>query len=449
MLQIICGAEMRFIILFKKIIDSGNVYKRIPIDLSLQYEDEDLIVFSDGEIKSSNNVLLLGYKTFSDSYVGIKQGFKDLFELDRIYDGKYFVIDLNSNRIFTDPLGLQHTYVCDSAVASEAKLIRMVLGHRYSTMLSPGKIYRVCLDSGRVNLEYTGNLINNINIPQEYIANIDYVTDIYYSLVREKVRAISEYVNESVKNVYISFSGGIDSSVVAKLCSDVLGEVNLITVCVEGSHDDKFSRVSAELLGLREQHIVHYVDVDDVSNILGDVVRLIEDWRLMQVSLALPLYIALKNYVGNNVLLMGQGSDEMFGGYKKYLDAYVSGGEEYALREMLLDIYLSYRNNFCREQKLADIFMCRLYYPLITPGAVALALNIPMNYKIRGGFDEVRKWVIRDLATKLGLPKDIVYRRKKALQYSSGIQRIIVRALGKHYRSVLYDIYMEMLREVY
>ncbi|HXW01846.1 MAG TPA: asparagine synthase-related protein, partial [Candidatus Nitrosotenuis sp.] len=52
----------------------------------------------------------------------------------------------------------------------------------------------------------------------------------------EKIRsAVSETVSE--KKIGIAFSGGVDSSVVAKICSDMNYDVTLLTIGFAGSHD--------------------------------------------------------------------------------------------------------------------------------------------------------------------------------------------------------------------
>ncbi len=434
---------MRFAVVFKKLVNTEGLDDKIGLEK--RYEDEVLAVYADEDVVYENGKLLLGYRTFGDGPIRSINEVERLVEYDDLFDGKYLQIDLDKCLLFSDPVGLQQVYVGDGVLASEKKLVKRVSGMSHIFPLSPGKLYGVNIQNDTFNLNYVRSISSLFRSSDNYFSSLDNFSKLYLSLVRRKIMAIKKYVNGDVKDVYISFSGGVDSSVVAKLSSDLIGNVNLVTVCAKDSFDEANSRRSAELLGLKTRHIIHYIDKETILGEIKDVIYVIEDWRLMQVSLALPLHILMKSYASDSVVLMGQGSDEMFGGYKKYLNLLSSQGAEAANREMLLDIYLSYRNNFSREQKLADFHKCRLYYPLITPASVILAGMAPLSFKIKDEHDEVRKWVIRRVAEYIGLPDDIALRHKKALQYSSKVQQLLLKTFGRKRRDALLKIYDEVM----
>ena len=52
------------------------------------------------------------------------------------------------------------------------------------------------------------------------------------------------------------------------------------------------------------------------------------------------------------------------------------------------------------------------------------SLQVPINLKINLVKD-IRKVVLREAALKAGMPEDIAYRPKKAMQYSSGLQKFV------------------------
>ena len=436
---------MRFALVFKKFIGGENLEIFAEAGFTRVYEDEDIALYSIGNAEFDGSKVLIGYRLHGSGPPNLKLGpGLSLLEFDMMLDGKYLMVDLDNSILFSDPLGLQPVYVSDGVLGSEKKIVKMASGGAPLSVLPPGRIYRYSVSrylvlSGGVNIY--GWLSQDGFIWDD----MDMYIDEYLKLINLKFKALARYVNQGVKSVYISFSGGVDSSVVARLASTFINDVRLLTVCDRGSHDDRYSKLSASLLGLEDRHITRYVDVGDVGEYVYDVVRVIEEWGLMHVSLAIPVYLAYREYVDGGLLLMGQGSDEMFGGYSKYLDILRARGAEEVAREMAKDVLLSYRFNFLREQKLADWFGGRLEYPLLTPAAVAMALSCPLEFKIRGVDDGVRKWVVRGLAERLGLPDDIVYRGKKALQYSSRIQRLVVKALGKNYAGRLFDIYREVI----
>jgi len=45
--------------------------------------------------------------------------------------------------------------------------------------------------------------------------------------------------------------------------------------------------------------------------------------------------------------------------------------------------------------------------------------------KVRSPSDGLRKWILRDVATKLGMPPEIALRPKKAIQHASGVEKVI------------------------
>ena len=57
------------------------------------------------------------------------------------------------------------------------------------------------------------------------------------------------------------------------------------------------------------------------------------------------------------------------------------------------------------------------------------AMVIPASEKILSATDSLRKRPVRALAKNLGLPDSIVSRPKKAMQYGSGVQKIVTKLL--------------------
>ncbi|WP_296861712.1 asparagine synthetase B [uncultured Methanobrevibacter sp.] len=231
---------------------------------------------------------------------------------------------------------------------------------------------------------------------------------------------------EGLDKLGVIFSGGVDSSILALLLQDISCnkklDITLYAVGRDGSKDLDAAKYAAEYLGLPLK--TQIIDEDLIKQHIGEVVGAIGDDNLMKVGVGLTTYFATKIAAadGQKVVFSGQGADELFGGYNRYLKSYEEGNLDLDIRE---DISNMYHVNLERDDACAMLNSVELRLPFLDKSLVEYAINLPAKNKISGSGDVLRKNILRKFAYNEGLDTEIAYRPKKAAQYGTGIDKIL------------------------
>jgi len=239
--------------------------------------------------------------------------------------------------------------------------------------------------------------------------NITY-EDVLYNLLTNNIPSLG------VKKVAVLLSGGLDSSIILALLMDFY-DVNVYTVGAKDSKDIDNAIEVAEHFSIKKHNII-YLNKTNVKNAMESLLKNYTDLSVVDLSFEIPYYIALSNLKEKHVFT-GQGSDELFGGYKKY---------EKNPELMEKDILRLLTITLPREQKIANDFGKVLHTPFICTEMVKFSLSLPVKEKI----DVERKIIVRKLAKKIGLPESVIKRKKIAMQYGSGTMKIL-RQIAKDY----------------
>lgn len=241
------------------------------------------------------------------------------------------------------------------------------------------------------------------------------------------IKSVEKRVS-GLDRVGILFSGGIDSTILATINKTLGIETTLYTVGHENSIDLKVSKKTAETMDIPLK--IKNVDITDVKRYLPMVLDAIEEFNIMKLGVGMPAYIAaeMAHSDGLKVMLSGQGADELFGGYHRYLKSYEDNGE-LAQEDLKNDILNLYHVNLQRDDAVTMANSVELRVPYLDLDIINTAMNIPMKYKINGKDDNLRKCILREVGAELGVPEKIVNRPKKAAQYGSGIHKMLKKVL--------------------
>ncbi|MBQ4411332.1 MAG: asparagine synthase [Candidatus Methanomethylophilus sp.] len=240
------------------------------------------------------------------------------------------------------------------------------------------------------------------------------------------------------QDVAVAFSGGIDSSLVAALAKRHANSVRLYTVGTGGSHDVEAAREVAPLLGL-ELTVIDLPDGDIVEN-LREMISATGTESPLTLAFEMPLFCVMRNCPEGTVL-GGQGADELFAGYNKYV-----GMKDLQMRdEMAKDLAKLYTATKPHEAAMGRHFGKTMKYAYLDKDIVALSRNAPTE-ALRPIDEDVRKKLLSDAACDLGFGF-LADRKKKAAQYGSGMMDA-VRRVCKSKGCTYNELVAELVRSV-
>jgi len=224
----------------------------------------------------------------------------------------------------------------------------------------------------------------------------------------------------------VAFSGGIDSTLAAHYLKEAGGDIELICVGVGSQREYRDALRAAEALGLDVD--IHPFTEEELEDSLDEVMLSVEDCNPMKIGVAAPLYFMARQAVeeGQATIFSGNGSDELFGGYHRYLVQWLNEGEK-AGDSMYRDVVESWRNNYDRDVKVCKDLGARLVLPFADARVIRFGLGVPTEYKLPSSIGKPRKIILRKLAKRLGFPAEVADRPKKAAQYSTGVHKALNR----------------------
>ncbi len=229
------------------------------------------------------------------------------------------------------------------------------------------------------------------------------------------VKAIRKRIPSHNIKIGILFSGGVDSTLIAKVCKDNGLDATCYTTVIDNpigqpAHDLLAAKKTARKYGFR--HRILKVKEAEIPSIAKEVVETIEEAHAVKAAVGMPFLIAAKQARkdGCKILFSGLGAEELFAGYKRHKDSNDVNDE------CLAGLQWMYERDLYRDDTITMRNGLELRVPFLDKELTEFSLSIPPELKIKDG---VEKYLLRRAAVGLGLSEDDAFRPKKAAQYGS------------------------------
>ncbi|MCR5724014.1 MAG: asparagine synthase B [Treponema sp.] len=257
---------------------------------------------------------------------------------------------------------------------------------------------------------------------------------------KSDIAVLKTGLEEAVKKQLMSdvpygvlLSGGLDSSIIAAITQKFASKrvesgsteeawwprLHSFAIGLEGSPDLAAARKAAEYIGT-VHHEVHFT-VQEALDALPDVIYHIETYDITTVRASTPMYLLARviKSMGIKMVLSGEGSDELFGGYLYFHKAPNAREfhEELVRKMSKLHLY-----DCLRANKSLSAWGVEGRVPFLDKEFIDIAMRVnptdKMCVKLADGKQRMEKWILRKAFEDM-LPADICWRQKE--QFSDGV----------------------------
>ena len=243
-------------------------------------------------------------------------------------------------------------------------------------------------------------------------------------LLDEMENAVKETVTD--KKIGVAFSGGVDSTLLAKLVKDMGHDIHLLTIGFQDSHDINFAKEVNQILNF--PHSISEIDPEKFKEVSQKINQTIKSdnlsWNENSIAFYYVAELAQKN--GLKTVVTANGIDELFCGYNSYREAIEKGEDEVV--KMMNDKLKNEKEMMVAINAVTAEFGVTMIQPFLLPNFIEYAKKIPVSEKIHGPDDMQRKHPIRELAMDYGIPEVAAQKQKKALQYGSQIHKSLLKS---------------------
>ena len=268
--------------------------------------------------------------------------------------------------------------------------------------------------------------------------------------VEEAARQVRATLEDSIRvrvdtdlTVGVILSGGLDSTLTLLHVREMHPDCVAFTIGTPGSEDVAYARRVTRDLGVHHE-VIELTPGDIRLPDIREAIRmseLTEYGDVINAVISRPLFARVRG-CGVKVVLCGDGSDELFGGYEMYQQP------DPVLRQRIFQHKLGNlgRTELQRVDRTSMGQGVEARVPFLDLALVRLAMRLPIDLKLRDGQE---KWILRHAFADV-LPGYVRQRRKNPLSHSSGLHervRLYRSQFPRIYRSFGYEQLGPMRRD--
>ncbi|WP_303961930.1 asparagine synthase B [Succinatimonas hippei] len=226
----------------------------------------------------------------------------------------------------------------------------------------------------------------------------------------------------------VLLSGGLDSSVISAIAKHFaerrvedddkteawFPRLHSFAIGLEGAPDLKKARVVADYLGT-VHHEIHYT-IEEGIDALRDVIYHIETYDVTTIRASTPMYLMARyiKAMGIKMVLSGEGSDEIFGGYLYFHKA--PNAKEFH-EELVRKLSQLHLYDCLRANKSLMAWGVEGRVPFLDKKFLDVAMHVNPQDKMCPG-KTIEKKVLREAFEGM-LPSEVLWRQKE--QFSDGV----------------------------
>ncbi len=223
----------------------------------------------------------------------------------------------------------------------------------------------------------------------------------------------------------ILFSGGIDSTFIAFVCKKLKKDFVCYSVGLENSEDLESAKKVSKALGFKLTY--KQLTLNEAEAIIKKTVKILGKKLSNVVNVGVgSVLIACFDLAKKDKIkyfYSGLGSEEIFAGYQRHeLSKDIN-------KECLKGLKNMWLRDLLRDATIANKYKINFIIPFLDKELIKFALQIPSEYKIK---NNIKKYILREVAVDLGIKKEFAFRKKKAAQYGSNFDKAIKKLAKKH-----------------